>query len=119
MEQHPFFMKTLPEEGEPLPPLLEAFQQLKYDPEENTTEGKKFAFSQFLLICVLYSSTLSIPDLALSYKDDGNFNFKLKKYRFAIANYTEGLKQKCGKPEVDATLYLNRAAAQFHLGNYR
>ncbi len=39
MEQHPFFMKKLPEEGEPLPPLLEAFQQLKYDPEENTTEG--------------------------------------------------------------------------------
>ncbi|XP_046447563.1 tetratricopeptide repeat protein 4-like [Daphnia pulex] len=96
MEQHPFFMKKLPEEGEPLPPLLEAFQQLKYDPEENTTE-----------------------DLALSYKDDGNFNFKLKKYRFAIANYTEGLKQKCGNVEIDATLYLNRAACQFHLGNYR
>lgn len=32
-------MTKLPEEGEPLPPLLEAIQQLKYDPEENTTEG--------------------------------------------------------------------------------
>lgn len=39
MEQHPFFMTKLPEEGEPLPPLLEAIQQLKYDPEENTKEG--------------------------------------------------------------------------------
>lgn len=32
-------MKKLPEEGEPLPPLVEALQQLKYDPNENTTEG--------------------------------------------------------------------------------
>jgi len=39
IEQHPFFMTKLPEEGEPLPPLLEAIQQLKYDPEQNTTEG--------------------------------------------------------------------------------
>ena len=36
MEQHPFFMKKMPEEGEPLPPLLEAFQQIKYDPDENS-----------------------------------------------------------------------------------
>ena len=39
MEQHPFFMKKMPEIGEPLSPLLEGFQQLKYDPEENTAEG--------------------------------------------------------------------------------
>ena len=32
-------MQKLPEEGEPLPPLIEAFQQLKFDPNENTTEG--------------------------------------------------------------------------------
>lgn len=43
----------------------------------------------------------------------------MKKYRFAIANYTEGLRQKCGKAEVDATLHLNRAAAHYHIGNYR
>ncbi len=67
----------------------------------------------------IHPSFNSISDLALAYKEDGNFNFKLKKYRFAIANYTEGLKQKCGKPEIDASLYLNRAAAQFYLGNYR
>jgi hypothetical protein len=41
MEKHPFFMTNTPAEGEPLPPLLEGIQQLKYDPEENTSEGKK------------------------------------------------------------------------------
>lgn len=35
-------MTKLPEEGEPLPPLLEAIQQLKYDPEQNTTEGIQY-----------------------------------------------------------------------------
>ena len=39
IEKHPFFMSKLPEENEELPPLLEAFQQLKYDPEQNTNEG--------------------------------------------------------------------------------
>lgn len=53
MEQHPFFMKKLPEEGEPLPPLLEAFQQLKYDPEENTTEGLSFSSNQSSTLCCL------------------------------------------------------------------
>ena len=43
----------------------------------------------------------------------------MKKYRFAIANYTEGLKQKCGNKDIDASLHLNRAAAHFHLSNYR
>ena len=32
-------MTKMPEEGEPLPPLLEAIQQLKWDTEENTAEG--------------------------------------------------------------------------------
>ena len=115
MEQHPFFMKKLPEEGEPLPPLLEAFQQLKYDPDENTTEGNHDLFKLFVF--TFFKGKYA--DLALAYKDDGNFNFKLKKYRFAITNYTEGLKQKCGNVAIDASLYLNRAACQFHLGNYR
>ena len=57
--------------------------------------------------------------MAQAHKDDGNFNFKMKKYRFAIANYTEGLKHKCGNKELVASLHLNRAAAHFHIGNYR
>jgi len=58
-------------------------------------------------------------ELALAHKEDGNFNFKMKKYRFAIINYTEGLKLKCGNIDIDANLHLNRAAAHFHLQNYR
>ena len=114
MQQHPFFMKKVPEVGEPLPPMLEALQQLKYDPNENTTEGFKLQLSCFSIVL-----TFCFLDLAVSYKDDGNFNFKLKKYRFAIANYTEGLNQKCGNKDIDASLHLNRAAANFHLSNYR
>lgn len=40
MEKHPFFMKKHPEPGDDLHPLYEGLQQLKYDPEENTPEGK-------------------------------------------------------------------------------
>ena len=55
-------------------------------------------------------------DNAESYKDEGNSNFKIKKYRWAIANYTEGIKCKSKDKEVNAVLYSNRAAAHFHLG---
>merc|ERR550519_3230689 len=73
-----------------------SLQDLKYSPDENTPE-----------------------ELAKNYKEDGNFNFKCKKYRFATASYTEGLKVKCGVKEVETALLTNRAAAQFHVANYR
>ena len=79
-----------------MPPLMQGLQDLKYSPDENTPE-----------------------ELAKNYKEDGNFNFKCKKYRFATASYTEGLKVKCGVKEVDTALLTNRAAAQFHVANYR
>ncbi|KAL1479788.1 hypothetical protein MTO96_051592 [Rhipicephalus appendiculatus] len=94
MEEHPLFAKSLPDSGE-LPPLVEAMQQLKYDAELNGPEG-----------------------LAEQYKDDGNNNFKLKKYRWAVTSYTEGLRQKCKSLELNAQLYCNRAAAHFRLKNY-
>uniref|UniRef100_A0A131XM59 Putative hsp90 co-chaperone cns1 n=1 Tax=Hyalomma excavatum TaxID=257692 RepID=A0A131XM59_9ACAR len=94
MDQHPLFAKKLPD-GEELPPLVEALQQLKYDTELNGPE-----------------------DLAEQYKTDGNHNFKLKKYRWAVISYTEGLRQKCKNLELNAQLYCNRAAAQFRLKNY-
>lgn len=92
MQEHPLFTTDLPE-GAELPPLVEALQQLKYDSEMNGPE-----------------------QLAENYKDDGNNNFKLKKYRWAVASYSEGLKQKCSNPQLNAQLYCNRAAAHFHLG---
>ncbi len=93
MEKHPFFTKNIDESKE-LSPLLKGIQDLKYSPEENSPE-----------------------ELARNYKDDGNFNFKVKKYRLAVSSYTEGLRQKCGDLELEMQLLTNRAAAQFHLGN--
>ncbi|XP_075228645.1 DNA polymerase interacting tpr containing protein of 47kD [Lycorma delicatula] len=96
MEKHPFFMTKAPEAGEELSPLLQGLQDLKYDTSENTPE-----------------------ELALTYKEDGNFNFKCKKYRLAIMSYTEGLKQKCHDEDLNAQLYNNRSASHYFLKNYR
>lgn len=96
MDKHPFFMKSPPKEGDDLHPLLEGLQQLKYDPMENTLE-----------------------DLADTYKDDGNFYMKHKKYRMAIFSYTEGIRQKCVNDDLNASLLNNRSAANFFLKNYR
>uniref|UniRef100_A0A8D8M0U9 Tetratricopeptide repeat protein 4 n=2 Tax=Cacopsylla melanoneura TaxID=428564 RepID=A0A8D8M0U9_9HEMI len=96
MEKHPFFMTKFPGEGEEISPLVQGLQQLKYDPLENTPE-----------------------ELATTYKEEGNFNFKCKKYRNSIINYTEGLKIKCSDDDINAQLYNNRAAANFFLKNYR
>ncbi|KAJ6639138.1 DNA polymerase interacting tetratricopeptide repeat-containing, protein of 47 kDa [Pseudolycoriella hygida] len=96
MDKHPFFMKKPPEEGEELHPLLEGIQQLKYDPMENTEE-----------------------DLAATYKEDGNFYVKHKKYRMAIYSYTEGLNRNFNNDELKSALYNNRSAAHFFIKNYR
>nr|CAD7444821.1 unnamed protein product [Timema bartmani] len=96
MEKHPFFMSHPPSADQPLSPLMEGLQQLKYDEKENSPE-----------------------DLANSYKEDGNFNFKIKKYRMAIVAYTEGLRHKCSDDKLNAQLHNNRAAAHFFLKNYR
>ncbi|XP_054274161.1 DNA polymerase interacting tetratricopeptide repeat-containing, protein of 47 kDa [Macrosteles quadrilineatus] len=96
MEKHPFFMTKPPNPEEKLSPLMEGLQQLKYDTTENTPE-----------------------ELAATYKEEGNFNFKCKKYRFAILSFTEGIKQKCSDNSLNAQLYNNRAAANFFLQNFR
>lgn len=89
-------MKTAPEPGDDIHPMLEGLQQLKFDPEDNTPE-----------------------DLAEKYKEDGNYWLKLKKYRISIMNYTEGIQQKHENQELIANLYNNRSAAHFFLQNYR
>ncbi|XP_071556720.1 DNA polymerase interacting tetratricopeptide repeat-containing, protein of 47 kDa [Temnothorax nylanderi] len=96
MEKHPFFMKKVPEPGDELSPLMEGLQQLKYGEDENTPE-----------------------ELASNYKEDGNFNYKYKKYRLAILSYTEGIRTKCKDDDLMAQLYNNRAASHFMLQNYR
>lgn len=89
-------MKTAPEPGDDIHPMLEGLQQLKFDPEDNSPE-----------------------ELAEKYKEDGNYWLKLKKYRISIMNYTEGIQQKHENNELIANLYNNRSAAHFFLQNYR
>lgn len=52
----------------------------------------------------------------MNYKEEGILQFKYKKYRLAVANFSEGLKQMCPDRELNAQLLNNRAAAQWHLG---
>jgi len=74
-----------------------------------------------------YSETDNTPlELAESYREDGNFNFKCKKYRFATYSYSEGLKHALREADdleaakaIKAKLLGNRSAAQFFLKNYR
>ena len=71
---------------------LSALQQLKY--ETSTAEGR-----------------------AMAHKEEGNEHFKTKKYKLAVEEYSAGIKEKCKDVSLNAVLYCNRAAAQFHLGN--
>ncbi|XP_016958379.1 DNA polymerase interacting tetratricopeptide repeat-containing, protein of 47 kDa [Drosophila biarmipes] len=96
MDKHPFFMKRAPQPGDDVHPMFEGLQKLKYDPEENTRD-----------------------ELALNYKEDGNFYMKHKKFRMAIYSFTEGIKSKSENPDTLAVLYNNRSAAHYFLKNYR
>lgn len=96
MEKHPFFMTQIPENPSEVSPLIEGLQQLKYSEEYNTPN-----------------------ELAQSYKEDGNFNYKHKKYRLAILCFSKGISSKCEDVELMAQLYNNRALAQYKLQNYR
>ncbi|KAL3869098.1 hypothetical protein ACJMK2_041823 [Sinanodonta woodiana] len=93
LETHPAFIKEV-DWSKPLSPELEGLMVLKYEEENPTARAE-------------------------AYKEDGNFEFKKKKYPIAIDNYTEGIKSKSPDKELNAVLYTNRAAAQYHLGNYK
>jgi hypothetical protein len=53
---------------------------------------------------------------ALSYKDDGNEEFKKENYKKAIKVYTEGIKVNCSDTVVMSTLFANRANAHYKIG---
>ena len=52
--------------------------------------------------------------MALSYKEEGNYHFKAKKYSFAKTSFAEGLKQKFDDDNLRSQLYNNRGAAEFY-----
>ena len=56
---------------------------------------------------------------ALKHKENGNQEFKGKKYRRAITEYSMGLDIKCDDDLLNVQLLTNRAAAHFHLENFR
>ncbi|KFV68646.1 Tetratricopeptide repeat protein 4, partial [Dryobates pubescens] len=96
LEAIPMFMKRCPAEIDVArQPDLACLQSLLFDEEQSPAE------------------------LAKMYKNEGNEYFKEKDYKRAVVAYSEGLKKKCEDPELNAVLYTNRGAAQFHLGNYR
>uniref|UniRef100_A0A8B9H2D1 Cns1/TTC4 wheel domain-containing protein n=1 Tax=Astyanax mexicanus TaxID=7994 RepID=A0A8B9H2D1_ASTMX len=95
-EKVPMFMKTAPEEIDPLKnPDLACIQSIIHDDDRPPEEQAK------------------------SLKDEGNEYFKEKNYKKAIVAYTEGLKKNCSDSDLNAILYTNRAAAHFYLGNMR
>ncbi|EMG46737.1 CNS1 Hsp70/Hsp90 co-chaperone CNS1 [Candida maltosa Xu316] len=60
------------------------------------------------------------PDeIATNFKNQGNDCYKAKKYKDAVIYYTKGLDVECGVKSIDAALYLNRAACNLELKNYR
>lgn len=106
MMKHPFFVNQEAVDKGEMSPVIQGLADLKYSEEDNTP-----------------------LELAESYREDGNFNFKCKKYRYATLSYTEGLKHairasaqeedKAAADAMKAKLLNNRAAAQFFIKNYR
>ncbi|KAK3818840.1 MAG: hypothetical protein J3Q66DRAFT_312606 [Benniella sp.] len=94
MQSIPLFMTSLPDDADENP-MLQALQSLAYDgtPEE----------------------------VAENFKNQGNECFKQGKasYKDAITFYTKGLDVQCSDKKLNETLYINRAACNLQLGNFR
>ncbi|XP_052685420.1 tetratricopeptide repeat protein 4-like [Crassostrea angulata] len=93
IETHPAFMKDV-DYTKPLSKEMEGLMRIKYEQQDPTCNAEAF-------------------------KEDGNVEFKKKRYDIAVDNYTAGIKIKCPDKTLNAVLYSNRAAAQFYKQNYR
>ncbi|RLV93079.1 Hsp70/Hsp90 co-chaperone CNS1 [Spathaspora sp. JA1] len=58
-------------------------------------------------------------EIATNFKNQGNDCYKAKQYKNAIEYYNKGLDVGCGVKEIESVLYLNRAACNLELKNYR
>lgn len=61
-------------------------------------------------------STAAATGRATAHKEDGNELFRKRQYKGAIKEYSKGISERSKDSELNAILYCNRAAAQFHLG---
>lgn len=60
------------------------------------------------------------PDeVATNFKNQGNDCFKAKQYKDAAQYYTRALDVECGVDAINVALYINRAACNLELKNYR
>lgn len=60
------------------------------------------------------------PDeIATNFKNQGNDCFKFKQYKNAVEYYTKGLEVECDVDAINVALYVNRAACNLELKNYR
>jgi tetratricopeptide (TPR) repeat protein len=60
------------------------------------------------------------PDeVATNFKNQGNERFRAKQYKSAVDFYNKGLAVECDVPNLNASLYSNRAACNLELKNYR
>ncbi|CAG2105818.1 unnamed protein product [Medioppia subpectinata] len=95
MAKHPFF-NTNPNVGYESSPLVDALRDLKYDKEFNSKE-----------------------ELVNSYREDGNENFRRKKYLWAVESYSEAIKVDSEDNALMSIVYNNRSSAHYYLQNYR
>lgn len=56
---------------------------------------------------------------AIAHKEEGNDLFRKRLYKEAVKEYSKGISEKSEDSELNAILYCNRAAAQFHLGKLK
>lgn len=89
----PFFMNDLGSEENEDRPEIEALKALAYEGEPE--------------------------EVAENFKKQGNDKYKIKFYEDAIEFYTKGINVNCESNYIEAALYLNRAACNLELKNYR
>lgn len=124
--------KYVPKDGEPeLPPQIaqfankgadEVMQELNRLPffmtklDETDGEGGENTELEALKSLAYEGEP---EEIATNFKNQGNDCFKAKQYKNALIYYTKGLEVDCGVDELNKALYLNRAACNLDLRNYR
>ncbi|AET38278.1 HSP70/90 family co-chaperone CNS1 Ecym_2559 [Eremothecium cymbalariae DBVPG len=58
-------------------------------------------------------------EVAANFKNQGNDLYKVKRYKDARTMYSKGIEVKCEDDSINGSLYLNRAACELELRNFR